>query len=46
LIGAFAAATGEIKLETLIEVIKSRFSGKAQEGNIQAAKQGYEFIKR
>jgi pyruvate ferredoxin oxidoreductase gamma subunit len=46
LIGAFAAATGEIKLETLIEVIKSRFSGKVQEGNIQAAQQGYEFIKR
>lgn len=46
LIGAFAAATGEIKLETLIEVIKSRFSGKSQEGNIQAAKQGFEFIKK
>jgi len=45
LIGAFAAATNEIKLETLIEVIKTRFQGKAQEGNIQAARQGYEFIK-
>ncbi|MFH1458569.1 MAG: 2-oxoacid:acceptor oxidoreductase family protein [Candidatus Omnitrophota bacterium] len=46
LVGAFAAATGEIKLETLIEVIKARFSGKVQEGNIQAAQQGYEFIKK
>ncbi len=46
LIGAFAAATEEIKIETLIEVIKLRFQGKAQEGNIQAAKQGYEFIKK
>jgi len=46
LIGAYAAATGEIKLETVIEVVKSRFSGKAQEGNIQAVKQGYEFIKK
>lgn len=46
LIGAFSAATGEIKLDALLEVIKSRFSGKAQEGNIEAAKQGYEFIKK
>lgn len=45
LIGAFAAATGELKLETLIEVIKKRFSGKAQEGNIQAVTEGYEYIK-
>jgi pyruvate ferredoxin oxidoreductase gamma subunit len=46
LIGAFAAATGEIKLETLFVVIKDRFSGKVQEGNIEAAKQGFEFIKK
>jgi len=44
LIGAFAAATGELKLDNLIEVIKKRFSGKAQEGNIQAVKEGFEFI--
>lgn len=46
LIGAFAAATGEIKLETLLEVIKKRFSGKAQEGNIQAATQGFEYVNK
>jgi pyruvate ferredoxin oxidoreductase gamma subunit len=46
LIGAYAAATGEIKLETLIEVIKERFLGKAQEGNIEAVTQGYKFIKK
>ncbi len=45
LIGSFAAATGELKLETILEVIKSRFSGKALEGNIEAVKQGYEYIK-
>ncbi len=45
LIGAFAAATDELNLDTLLEVIKKRFTGKAQEGNIQAVKQGYEFIK-
>ena len=46
LIGAYAAATGELKLETLIEVAKKRFSAKVQEGNIAAIKQGYEFIKK
>jgi len=46
LIGAFAAATGEIKLETLIEVVKHKFSGKIQEGNIEAIKRGYAFIKK
>jgi len=46
LIGAFAAATNELKLDTLVEVIKKIFAGKAQEGNIQAVKQGYEFIKK
>ena len=45
LIGSFAAATGELKLETIIEVIKKRYSGKMQEGNIEAIKQGYEYIK-
>lgn len=46
LIGAFAAATAELKLDTLIEVIKERFSGKIQEANIEAVRQGYEFIKK
>lgn len=46
LIGAFAAVTGEIKLQTLLEVVKKRFAGKAQEGNIQAITQGYEFVKK
>lgn len=45
LIGAFAAATGELDLSTLLEVAKKKFSGKVQEGNIQAIQQGYEFIK-
>jgi len=45
LLGAFAAATGEIKLESLLEVIKQRFSAKLQESNIRAVQQGYDFIK-
>jgi pyruvate ferredoxin oxidoreductase gamma subunit len=46
LLGAYAAATGEIDLDNLIKAIIKRFSGKAQEGNIEAAKLGYEYIKK
>ena len=45
LLGAFAAATKEFELETLIDTIKHRFSGKAQEANIEAAKLGFTFVK-
>jgi pyruvate ferredoxin oxidoreductase gamma subunit len=45
LLGAYAAATGEFDLDTIIEAIKKRFSGKALEANIQAVKQGYEYIR-
>jgi 2-oxoacid:acceptor oxidoreductase gamma subunit (pyruvate/2-ketoisovalerate family) len=46
LLGAYAAATGEVDLETMQKAIKSRFSGKIQEGNLQAVKQGFEYIKK
>lgn len=45
LLGAFAAVTGELDLNTFLEAIEKRFSGKAKDGNIQAVRQGYEFIK-
>jgi len=45
LLGGFCAATGEFDLEILLEAIKKRFSGKTQEANIEAVRQGYEFIK-
>jgi pyruvate ferredoxin oxidoreductase gamma subunit len=45
LIGAFAAATEELELETVLEAVKKIFSGKAQEGNIEAVKQGFTFAK-
>lgn len=45
LLGGFAAATGELDLETLIEAIKNRFSGKAQEGNAICAREGFDFVK-
>jgi len=45
LLGAYVAATNDIKLESLIESIKHRFSGKSAEQNIQAVNKGYRYIK-
>jgi len=45
LLGAFAAATGEFGLEDLSKAVKHRFTGKAQEANLEAVKQGFDFIK-
>lgn len=46
LLGAFAAATGELSLQTLLEAIKKQFGDKALEGNLEAARQGYACIKK
>jgi pyruvate ferredoxin oxidoreductase gamma subunit len=46
LLGAYAAATGEMDLETMQQSIRSRFMGKIQEGNLKAAKQGFEYIQK
>ncbi|MDD5155598.1 MAG: 2-oxoacid:acceptor oxidoreductase family protein [Candidatus Omnitrophica bacterium] len=45
LLGGFCAATNELSLDVLFEAIKKRFADKIQEVNIEAAKQGFEFIK-
>jgi len=46
MLGAYVAATDELKLESLIEAVKNRFSGKAVEQNISAIKKGYGYIKK
>lgn len=46
LLGGFCAATDEFDLDILLEAIKHRFSGKAQEANIEAAKEGFEYINK
>jgi len=44
LIGAFAKISGDIKLESVLEAVKKRFSGKPEvmEKNLAAVKKGYE----
>ena len=46
LLGAYAAATGELDLENIQEAVRRRFTGKIQEGNLEAVKRGFEFIKK
>lgn len=45
LMGAFAAASGEIKLEALEDAVRRRFSGELADKNIAAAKEAYRFVK-
>ncbi len=44
LMGAFAAATGEIKLEPLEHALRSRFSGSMADKNVRAAERAYNQI--
>lgn len=45
LLGSFAALTGVIKIESVIEAINTKFSGSIAEKNINAARAAYEQIK-
>jgi len=46
MLGAFAAATGEIKLETVIETIKEEWAGAMGERNAEGARLAYQKLKR
>jgi len=44
LLGAFAAATQQLRLESVLDAIRGRFSGKVGEANVEAAKEAYAHI--
>jgi pyruvate ferredoxin oxidoreductase gamma subunit len=44
LLGAFAAATGQVGLTALIEAIELRFRGAVGRGNAEAAQEAYEVV--
>jgi pyruvate ferredoxin oxidoreductase gamma subunit len=46
LLGGFAAVSGILKLESVIKAIEDRFSGKVAAGNIAAAKEAYEIVRK
>ena len=45
MLGAFAGATGEVSLESIIKIIKETFSGGIGEKNAKAAETAYESLK-
>jgi pyruvate ferredoxin oxidoreductase gamma subunit len=44
LLGGFAAVSHMVQLESVVEAIRQRFSGKVAEGNIAAAGEAYNFV--
>ncbi|HTY99514.1 MAG TPA: 2-oxoacid:acceptor oxidoreductase family protein [Rhodocyclaceae bacterium] len=46
LLGGFAAVSGVIRLESVIKAIRDRFAGKVAEGNIAAATEAFNIVKR
>ena len=46
LLGAFAGATGQIRLESVSKAIRGRFPGKIGEKNVEAVKRAFELMSR
>ena len=46
LLGAFAGATGQIRLESVNKAIKGRFPGKIGDKNVEAVKRAFELMSR
>lgn len=46
LLGGFAAVSGMISLDSVAEAIRDKFSGKIAAGNIGAATEAYEYVKK
>jgi pyruvate ferredoxin oxidoreductase gamma subunit len=46
LLGGFAAVSGIIRIESVLKAIREKFSGKVAAGNIAAAKEAYEIVKK
>ncbi|MBK7615794.1 MAG: 2-oxoacid:acceptor oxidoreductase family protein [Vitreoscilla sp.] len=46
LLGGFAALSGLITLEAVVHAIRDKFSGKVAEGNVAAAGEAFEFVKK
>ncbi len=46
IVGAIAKATGVVKLDSLLEVVKERFRGKAAEMNVEIVRKAYEAVEK
>jgi pyruvate ferredoxin oxidoreductase gamma subunit len=46
LLGAFAALTGQVRLESVTTVVQHRFSGSVATGNVAAVRDAYDVARR
>jgi pyruvate ferredoxin oxidoreductase gamma subunit len=46
LLGGFAAISGLITLEAVAHAIRDKFAGRVAEGNVAAAAEAFEFVRR
>ncbi len=46
LLGGFAAVCGRVGLDSVIEAIREKFAGKVAEGNIAAAREAYDIVRK
>jgi pyruvate ferredoxin oxidoreductase gamma subunit len=46
LLGAFAAVSGEVRFESVVAAIRTKFRGRVAEGNVAAATEGYALARR
>jgi pyruvate ferredoxin oxidoreductase gamma subunit len=45
LLGAFAAVTGVVAIDAVEAAVREKFSGKAADGNVAAARAAYDLLK-
>jgi pyruvate ferredoxin oxidoreductase gamma subunit len=45
MLAGFAALTGVVSLDSVIAALRERFRGKVAEGNVEAAREAYEFVR-
>jgi pyruvate ferredoxin oxidoreductase gamma subunit len=46
LLGGFAALSGLVSLEAVAHAIREKFSGKVAQGNVDAASEAFEFVRK
>ena len=46
LLGGFAAVSGQIRLESIVAAIHDKFRGKVATGNVAAAREAYEIVRK
>jgi len=46
LLGGFAAATGQVSIDSVAQALREKFSGAIAEGNVAAAREAYDFVQR